>query len=448
MDTLPPQLLLPGLGILLLLGFFTAFAKAASIDISDTRLAQLAEENPKAKRLYTLLDQEPSAVNGAMDTIGYILAFLFGVFGVMEYYPPLVGWLISLGVPEGLAAPLLTGLILTVVWVLLYMVFWDLVPKRLGAKYAEGAALALSGFTRIVTAIGKPFLWVSTCLANLIARLFGVRPHDLEEEVTEEEIRMMVDMGLESGAIDDDEKEMIHNIFELDDKPVEDIMTHRTEACILWMEDSLEDWKKFIDETNHTRYPVCDEDVDNVVGVVNSRDFYRFMLNGGQKSNIRSIFREPYFVPDSMKADELFSRMQQKNTHLVVVLDEYGGFQGLVTQEDLLEEIVGELYSEYDEPEKDRDILYLDENTWRIKGGTPIEDVEEELKINVPEGDYNTFAGLILDAIETLPEDGETVETEIGGLQIKVTSVVEHRIEEAIVCLNRDLEEPETKPEP
>ena len=146
-------------------------------------------------------------------------------------------------------------------------------------------------------------------------------------------------------------------------------------------------------------------------------------------------------MPDSMKADELFSRMQQKNTHMVVVLDEYGGFQGLVTQEDLLEEIVGELHSEYDEIEEvDTDILNLDENTWKIKGGTEIEDVEEALQISIPEGDYNTFAGLILDAIETLPEDGETVETEIGQMQIKVTSIQEHRIEEAIVCLIREEE--------
>ncbi len=439
MDTLPPQVLLLGLGILLVLGFVTAFAKHASVVIRDNRLVALAEEKASAKKLLRHLDQEPATVLGAMETVGYITAALFTVLATAGYLSPLMGWLASFGMKPGLSLLLAAGAILAVLDAFCYMVFWEQLPKRLGAKYAEPVAIAFSGYTRFITPIGKLFLCIPTVIANLVARLFGVHPHDLEEEVTEEEIRMMVDMGLESGAIDDDEKEMIHNIFELDDKPVGDIMTHRTEACILWMEDSLEDWKAFIDKTNHTRYPVCDEDIDNVVGVVNSRDFYRFMLSGGQKSNIRSIFRQPYFVPDSMKADELFSRMQQKNTHMVVVLDEYGGFQGLVTQEDLLEEIVGELYSEYDEPEKDKDILYLDENTWKIKGATLIEDVEKELRIEIPEGDYNTFAGLILDAIETLPEDGETVETEIGNLQIKVTSVQEHRIEEAIVCLNRDL---------
>jgi putative hemolysin len=441
LDTLPPQLLLPGLGILLVLGFLTAFLKAASIDINDSRLAELAEENQKAKRLLRLLEKEPSAVVGAMESLGYLTAFLFTLFGAIGYFQPVLAWLVALGMESGHGAFVLTGILLAIGMSILYLIVWDLLPKRLGAKYAEKAAVSLSGITCVIMVAGRPLLWVSTLFANVIARLFGVRPHDLEEEVTEEEIRMMVDMGLESGAIDDDEKEMIHNIFEMDDKTVEEIMTHRTEACILWMEDSLEDWKVFIDETNHTRYPVCDEDVDNVVGVVNSRDFYRFMLSGGQKSNIRSIFREPYFVPDSMKADELFSRMQQRNTHMVVVLDEYGGFQGLATQEDLLEEIVGELYSEYDEPEKDCDIQYLDENTWKIKGSTLIEEVEETLGISVPDGDYNTFAGLILDALETLPEDGETAETEVGDLQIKVTSVKEHRIEEAIVCLKREVEE-------
>ena len=428
MDSLPPQLLLPILGVFLLLGFLTAFAKAASVTISDTRLAALAEENTKAKRLYLLLENEPSHVMGALDCITGFFWSLLAVFGVLGFAKPLF---------QLLNASLLgTGLILAIAHGLLGMLFFLLLPKRLGAKYAESAALNLSGFTKLMTGIGKPCLWICTLLANLIARLFGVRPHDLEEEVTEEEIRMMVDMGLESGAIDDDEKEMIHNNFEMDDKPIEDIMTHRTEVCVLWMEDSLEEWKAFVDETNHTRYPVCDEDIDNVIGVINSRDLYRFLLDGGNRGNLRSILREPYFVPGSMKADELFSQMQQKNTHIAMVLDEYGGFQGLITQEDLLEEIVGELYSEYDEPEKDIDILPLDENTWKIKGSALIEDVEEALSITLPEGDFNTFAGLVLDALETLPEDGETAEAEIGKLQIKVTSILEHRIEEALVCLN------------
>ncbi len=413
--------------------------KEASVTVNDARLSALAEEKEKAAKLAKLLEENPSGVIGAMKAWRQLISLLGLGLVTCGLFPVLSARLNGLG--DG--AFWITWVILALGYLLLSLLVLELLPKRLGAKWAEPVAVFAVNITGCLTVLGKPLLWIPTLFANLIARLFGIRPHDLEEEVTEEEIRMMVDMGLESGVLDDDEKEMIHNIFEMDDKPVSDIMTHRTEVCVLWMEDSLEEWKQFVDETNHTRYPVCDEEIDNVIGVVNSRDLYRFLLSGGTKSNLRSIFREPYFVPDSMKADELFSRMQQKNTHIVMVLDEYGGFQGLVTQEDLLEEIVGELYSEYDEiEEKDSDILYLDENTWKIKGATPIEEVEEELGVSIPEGDYNTFAGLILDAIETLPEDGETVETEIGQLQIKVTSIQEHRIEEAIVCLIREEEKP------
>lgn len=436
MDTLPPQLLIFIFGVTLVLGFVTALAKAASVDIGDARLAAMAENDGKAKKLFELL-QKPA---GVMDSLGLCCDF-FAVMFTVTAAPVLFDKFMLLFVRIGNGAEALTMLVIALLILFVYQVFWVLVPERLAAKYSEKTAIAMVGYTALMAGIGRPFLWLPVHFSNLAARIFGVRPHDMEEEVTEEEIRMMVDIGSESGAIDDDEKEMIHNIFELDDKPVEDIMTHRTEACILWMEDSLEDWKEFIDETKHTRYPVCDEDIDNVIGIVNTRDFYKFLLEGGQKGTIRSIFREPYFVPDSMKADELFSRMQQMNTHFVIVMDEYGGFLGLVTQEDLLEEIVGELSSEYDEQESERDIEYIDENTWRIKGSAEIKEVEEALKITVPEGEYNTFAGLVLDTIETLPDDGETVETEIGPMQIKVTSVAEHRIEEAIVCLKRDIDD-------
>ncbi len=445
MDTLPPQLLVLVLGCILLLGFLTAFARAASIAIHDKHLEEMAEKSKKAKKLYEYLEEDSSGLVGALELLGYFLAFLFSVLLSLGFSDGVAEFLRSFGLENKVGIYSLSLLVFSIILVFLYTVFWKQVPERLAVKYGQRAAVFLAGYSVRVAVVGKLFLWIPLKISNLIARIFGIRPHDLEEEITEEEIRMMVDIGSESGVIDDDEKEMIHNIFELDDKLAEDIMTHRTDVCVLWMEDSVETWREYISETDHTRYPVCDEEIDNVIGTVNSRDFYRFLLNGGQKEERDSILRKPYFVPDTMKADELFSRMQQENTHMVVVMDEYGGFQGIVTQKDLLEEIVGELYSEDEEPELERDIVYLDENTWKIRGSAEIEEVEEELGIKIPEGDYYTFAGLILDAIETLPEDGETVETEIGDLQIKVTSIAEHRIEETIVCLHRDLETAEEK---
>lgn len=443
MDTLPPRSLPLALIVILVWGFITALARGASTSVNDKKLEQLLEKDEKAKRLCNYLEKDSSGLIGALSSLEWLLGFVFSALSVLGYGKLLCQCFVSWGIKSSGLSSALTALVFGLVMTCLYMVFWKRVPERVSGKYAERLSVALSSYSISVARIGKLFLWIPNGISLLVACLFGVRFHEKEEEITEEEIRMLVDIGSESGAIDDDEKEMIHNIFELDDKLVEDIMTHRKDVCILWMEDSIETWREYIDETAHTRYLVCDEDIDNVIGTVNSRDFYRFILNGGQKGALRGILREPYFVPGSMKADELFSRMQQKNTHMVVVTDEYGGFQGIVTQKDLLAEIVGELYSEDEEPEQDKEIVYLDENTWRIKGSAEIEEVEEELGIKIPEGEYNTFAGLILDAIETLPEDGETVETEIGDLQIKVTSVVEHRIEETVVCKKREVKEQE-----
>ncbi|MBO5364001.1 MAG: DUF21 domain-containing protein, partial [Clostridia bacterium] len=314
MDTLPPRSLPLALFVILVWGFLTALARGASTSINDKKLEQLAENNEKAKRLANYLGRNSSGLIGALSYLEYLLGFLFLALAVFGYGGSLFQLFLDWGVENKNLATGLTVFIFGFGMVFLCLVFWKQIPERVSGKYAEKLAVFFASYSILVARIGKPFLWIPELVSTLIAYLFGVRPHDLEEEITEEEIRMLVDIGSESGAIDDDEKEMIHNIFELDDKPVEDIMTHRKEVCVLWIEDSIEQWQAYIDKTAHTRYPVCDEDIDNVIGTVNSRDFYRFLLNGGQKSGLRSILREPYFVPDSMKADELFSRMQQKNT--------------------------------------------------------------------------------------------------------------------------------------
>ncbi|MEG2669282.1 MAG: hemolysin family protein, partial [Oscillospiraceae bacterium] len=236
---------------------------------------------------------------------------------------------------------------------------------------------------------------------------------------------------------------MIHNIFELDDKPVEDIMTHRTDIDILWLNDNIEKWTEFINETNHTRYPVCGNSIDDIVGVLNSRDFYKMLLCD-KEPDLIGILRQPYFIPESIKADDLFSQMQNENTHFAIVLDEYGGFMGIVTQEDLLEEIVGELYSEYDEPEDMEEIVEIGEGAWKIQGSTELEAVSEALDIDICSDEYNTFAGMILDELGTIPEDGAVIELKVKNMEIKVTKIEEHRIEEAVVHL---LEKPEDEPD-
>lgn len=444
MDSLPPQpMILPfkaGLiisALMFVLCVVNTLARTSCVAVSDAKLKQLAEDGTnKAIRLQKLLERNAS---GSMDSLEFCsVLFLLVLTAFSEYimYVLLEAAASRLGLFDFANGGLhiASAVLGAVIICLLYTIFAVTAPRRIASKYSEGLALALSGYICFVTCVARPILWFIEFAARIVSAIFRVKNEDIGEEVTEEEIRMMVDIGSESGAIDDDEKQMIHNIFEMDDKPVEEIMTHRTEACVLWIEDSIEDWRKFIDDTKHTRYPVCGESIDDVIGIVTSREFYRFLLGGGK--DVHSIMREAFFIPDTVKADELLSIMQRENEHMGVVMDEYGGFQGIVTQEDLIEEIVGELYSEYDEPEaEENDIEKIDEETWSIDGSAEIEDVEEALGIKISDGDFNTFAGLVLRELQTIPADGEVFEIEADHMHIKVTSVVDHRIEKALVSV-------------
>lgn len=433
MDTQPPLWVTSV--ILYILAFLITMIKHATVAAGDSRLKLMADEgNKRAADLIEFLDGRSRMLAASVRFFDLLL--IIGVGGTAAGFAPLlVG---KTGMPHVWALTLIIF-----ISAMLYLVLGVFLPKGVAGKKPEGIALALLPVTKLVTYVGVPFLFVPGILSKILLKLFGINLGETAEDVTEEEIRMMLDIGSESGAIDDDEKEMIHNIFEMDDKPIEDIMTHRTDAVILWTEDGADEWEKIINETNHTRYPVCGDAIDDVVGILNSRDFYRLMLKD-RNADLKSILREPYFAPDSIKADEMFQRMQAENAHFAIVLDEYGGFRGIVTQEDLIEEIVGELYSEYDEPEKDVEIYKIpsEKNSWLIDCGAEIEDVEEELGIEIPDDDdYNTFAGLILDILGTVPADGETPELTFGRMKIKVTRVREHRIEEAVVTLEDETDE-------
>lgn len=435
MDAVPHAKMLWVILVLsLVLGVLMTSMHQAAIVIGDAKLKKMADEgNKKAKRLEKLLDGNSSSFAGAMQFINALILISCGVSSWLLFKNSLISYFSAFGMIENVTL-LLSSVIIILVTTLVYLLIVVFVPKGYAAKHAETIALSTSFIAVFLTYVLKPFVSLPQIISKVILRLLGVKMGELDEDVTEEEIRMMVDIGSESGVIDDDEKEMIHNIFELDDKPVGDIMTHRTDAVILWIDDGTDKWEEIINETNHTRYPVCGDAIDDILGVVNTRDFYKMLLKD-RNGDLNSILRKPYFVPETLKADEMFSQMQDKNAHFAIVLDEYGGFRGIVTQEDLIEEIVGELYSEYEKPEDDLDIIKMSDDTWLIYGSADIDEVSEELGIALDDDEYNTFAGLLLDELGTVPEDGEKPELYIGRMKINITKVSDHRIEETVVTL-------------
>ena len=244
---------------------------------------------------------------------------------------------------------------------------------------------------------------------------------------------MMVDIGEEQGAIERDEKEMIENVFEFNDTVAGDVMVHRTDMVLLWAEDTDEEIVKTIEESGLSRFPVCGEDADDVLGILSSRDYF---LNSRRREPkpIRELLRPAYFVPESVRADVLFRDMQSKKVHMAIVVDEYGGTSGLLTMEDLLEEIVGNIYDEFD-PQEDQEIIALEPGVWRVSGAAELDDVAAALGVEFPEDEESdTLSGLVFDQLPVIPEDGPCqVEVDAHGLHIRVESIADRRVDWALV---------------
>lgn len=424
LDSLPSRCLWI-IVLVFVIGILRCFESSVG-SLNEAKLQKNAQDgNKSAKRILALTENSGRFYNSikVLTVIAEIALVELGVTVLPSLFFPTLS--------ENLSA--IATIALLSVFVLIFGVY---APKRIADLHADSIVIKTSLILTVLYYVGFPISWVLTHFSNLFLLLFGIKPNDTEEEVTEEEIRLMVDIGSESGAIDPEEKEMIHNIFELDDTQVGDIMTHRTDTEILWL-DEKDKWEEIISASNHTIYPVCEESIDNIIGILRSKDFYKTLLGGGDAG---SILRSPYFVPDTIKADDLFRQMQKTKNHFAVVLDEYGGLGGIITMSDLLEEIVGTLSNDTDEAEEE-DIVELDANTWKVAGSCDIDVVSETLGIDLPVEEYNTFAGMVLSELGEIPEDGATPELEAYGLTIKVTDISEHRIEWTKVALIEKVQE-------
>ena len=435
--------------ILIALNAVFACAEIAVISMNDTKLNLMATEgNKRAKKLVKLTSQ-PSKFLATIQ-VAITLAGFFGAASAAENFGErLTAWLLSIGlkgvVPEATLQSISVVLI-TLLISYITLVFGELVPKRVAMRKKESIALGLASMLTVIAKVFAPLVWLLTASTNLMLRLFRIDPNQEEEEVTEEEIRMMVDAGTEKGTIDDDEKELIQNIFEFDDLSVEEICTHRTDVVLLWLDEDMSEWKKTIYENRHTLYPVCGESVDDVVGILNVKDYFR--LEDKSRENVmKEAVRPPYFVPESIKADVLFANMKKNGKYFAVVLDEYGGVSGIITMNDLISQIVGDMVDE-DDPQPEEDIIELPDGKWKIAGNTLIEDVTLKIGVKIPSEDgYDTFGGYIFSIYGSVPDDGSTFDVEDDNMTIKVTDVKDHRIESAIVTLKEKKEKTEDKEE-
>ena len=425
--------------VLIFLNAVFASAEIAVISVSDAKLAKLEEDgNKKAKKLKKLTEN-PANFLATIQIAITLSGFLASAFAAENFSDDLTEFILSTGF-TAVSPQVLNSVSVVVITLLLSyftLVFGELVPKRVAMKKTEQLALGVASLITVISKVCAPVVWILTASTNGVLRLMGIDPNSDDDEVSEEEIRLMVDEGAQKGVIDADDQEMINNVFEFDDLVADEFATHRTDISLLWLEESTEEWAATIHESRHSKYPVCDETVDRIIGVLDVKDFFR-LQNEPKEVILKEAIRPAYFVPESIHADVLFKQMKKTHNYFAVVLDEYGGMTGIVTMNDLLEQIVGDLDEEPTPEEEEPEIEKLDSKTWKIQGGADLEEVAEALKVDLPVDEYDTFGGYIFGNYGTIPDDGSVFEIDLPPLHIKVTEIKDHRIKKAIACFSEE----------
>lgn len=418
--------------ILIALNAVFACAEIAILSINEQKLDRMASDGDKRAKKLQKLTEQPARFLSTIQVAITLAGFLGSAFAADNFAARLVQWLVGIGCPVP-QSTLNTICVVLITLILSYftLVFGELVPKRVAMRKTEAVAMGISGLVCGISVVFKPIVSLLTVSTNAVLRVLHIDPNAEDEQVTEEEIRMMVDAGSENGAIDVSEKEIIQNVFAFDDLTAGEIATHRTDVSILWTEESMEEWEKIIHDKRHTMYPVCGETADDVIGLLNAKDYFR--LADKSRENVMKLIRPAYFVPEGVKADVLFRNMRKSRSRIAIVLDEFGGMQGVVTLNDLLEQLVGDL-EDGDEPVQEKDIVKLDANTWRISGAATLDDVAEQLEVELPVDEYETFGGFVFGNLGMVPEDGSRPELDVFDLQIRVQQVQDHKLVRAVVC--------------
>ena len=424
--------------ILIGLNAFFAASEIAFISLNDNKIEKQAKEgNKKAKQIQKMLES-PSKFLATIQ-IGITLAgFLSSAFASDTFAGMLAPNLNNL-IPIGIEAwENISIIIITIILSFFTLVFGELVPKRLAMKNYEKIAFGTIGIIRAIAIVTAPFVKFLTLTTNAISKLFGVGENE-QEIVTEEEIKMMVDQGEENGTIEEEEKELINNVFEFNDITVSEIMTHRTDIFAVDVNMSGEEvLQKIIeDDCKHSRIPVYEETIDEIIGILYVKDLIK---NVNKKSfKIKNIMKEAYFVSQSKLINELFRELQKNKKQIAIIVDEYGGTAGLITMEDILEEIVGDIYDEYDDIEEEYE--KIDDNTYILSGSMPIYDVNKLMGVEIPEGDYDTLSGYLQEELGRIPEEEENPIIETKDLIFKIEEYEDRRILKVKVCRKNQVEE-------
>lgn len=433
------------LAILILLNAFFASTEIAFISLNDAKIEKQAKEgNKKAKQIEKMI-KSPSKFLATIQ-IGITLAgFLSSAFASDAFAEKLAPLLYSLLPMVSLSIwKSISIVIITIILSFFTLVFGELVPKRFAMKYYEKIAFSSIGVIRAISIIASPFVKFLTWVTNAVSKMFGVGETD-EESVTEEEIKMMVDQGEEKGTIKEEEKELINNVFEFNDITVSEIMKHRTDIFAVDINISNDELLQELAKVKYrySRIPVYDETIDEIKGILYVKDVLK---NINKKTfRVKNVVQDAYFVSQNRLINEVFRELQKNKKQIAIIVDEYGGTAGLITMEDILEELVGDIFDEYDKVEKEYEII--DDTTYLLSGSMTIYDVNKLLDANIPEGDYDTLSGYLQDELGRIPEEEETPIIETKDVTYKIEEYEDKRIIKVKACKNNIEEKDEIEDE-
>lgn len=423
-------------GALIALNAVFASAEIAMLSINEAKLKRMSKQgNSRARRLL-LLTQEPAKFLATIQVAITLSGFLGSAFAADNFSEPLVDWVLSFGIPVPRATlDTIAVILITLILSYITLIFGELVPKRIAMKKAESLALNLSGMIYAISIVCKPIVWFLSLSTNLVLRLCGIDPNEAEPPVSEEEIRMLIEAGSEKGTIAEQEKEFIQNVFEFNDTIVGEIATHRTDVVMLWLEDDISVWAKTIHENRHTHYPVCDGSPDHIIGILNTKDYFR--LPNQTKDTILSTAMQPaYFILDTMKADAVFRSMKAEKHEMAVIVDEHGGMVGVVTLFDFIEELVG-TFEPCTAQNSAPSIEPINAHTWQISGNLALCEIEAATGIRIAAQNHDTITGLVFHTLGMIPDEGtQNIDLEIQNMNIHITNISGHQIQSATLQLH------------
>lgn len=405
MDSDNPLWGITAVSLLLLIMALISYIKAALKNASENSLRKKAEKgDKKAKELLAHIGPD-SEYQSALTLLELGVAVITAVYSVNIILP---------GIKHHISSHIF--MILLIFFMTLIGI---LLPEKISARNAGKICYRLSWLIKLICAVLKPVSWLMDITVKFILKIFRINPDSMDGNEIEDEIISMVNEGHEHGVIDAGKAEMISNVIELDDKEVQDVMTHKKRIVAVDAETSLEEALRFMLRENYSRYPLYVDNLDNIVGILHLKDVISAYISGdGKKKSLKEIAREPFFVPETQSVNQLFHEMQSKKIHMAIVVDEYGQTAGLVAMEDILEEIVGNIQDEYDKEEKM--IIAVDKDSCVVKGAISLEDLEEQLNIVIDHEDFDTLNGLLISILDRIPADGERATLQYGGYQLDI----------------------------